>query len=175
VNLLWFTQATASAPRHIDSLPGGDYLTRFGLDRCCEELAEITALADDLGTHSDFARLVQHTYRRVPCWYGPVECEPLAVAVLEEQAGLRIDRARHHDLAGPGHHVWWRRLVLAGIGEVPVLGPVRVFGRRAEQDRVEAAAGQLARSSGRRAGVHHRDLIAAHRPLHDARLYLDEV
>jgi 3-hydroxyisobutyrate dehydrogenase len=71
--------------RDLDSLLDGDYLTTFGLDRCCEELAEITALARELGMPSELARLVDGTYQRALRRYGPVDGELLAVAVLRSR------------------------------------------------------------------------------------------
>ena len=125
VNLLWFGQAVATAEallvarragidldvlhralqasaassafisNDLEALLGGDYLTSFELDRCCEELAAIAALARELGVPSEFAQLVERTYQRALGRYGPVGGELLAVALLEEEAGVQL---RH----GPG-------------------------------------------------------------------------
>lgn len=132
VNLLWFSQSLATAEallvaeragisvdafratlagsaaassfvrEDLGSLLDGDYLTTFGLDRCCEELSEITALARQLGVPSDLAQLTERIYQRALRRYGPVDGELLPVALLEEQAGLRL---RHDSAAsGRGRH-----------------------------------------------------------------------
>lgn len=89
-----------------------------------------------------------------------------------------IDRTRHQDLAGRGHHVWWRRVVLTGVAVIPVLGLLGVFGQRAVQDSVQAAAASLLVNSPAhvRGGVMFTTeiVITPHRQLRDARLYLDE-
>lgn len=120
VNLLWFSQAVATAEalllakragleidvlrpvlaggaaastfvrKDLGSLLDGDYLTTFGLDRCCQELAGITSLARDMQVPSDLMQLVERTYRRALRRYGPVDGELMAVALLEEQAGLPL-------------------------------------------------------------------------------------
>jgi 3-hydroxyisobutyrate dehydrogenase len=120
VNLLWFGQAVATAEalllgrragidlgtlrrvlgdsaagsefirRDLDALFAGDYLESFGLDRVCEELAAVTGLAHDLEVPSALSELVHHTYRRALARYGPVDGELSAVALLEEEAGLRL-------------------------------------------------------------------------------------
>jgi hypothetical protein len=46
-------------------------------------------------------------------------------------APVGIDRARHQDLAGRGHHVWQRRAALVVIAVIPLLGLLNVFGQRA--------------------------------------------
>jgi 3-hydroxyisobutyrate dehydrogenase len=120
VNLLWFGQAVATAEAlliarragidldvlrqalaasaassafiegDLGALLDGDYLTSFGLDRCCEELASVLALARETGAPCDLAQLVQRTYQRAFERYGPADGELLAVALLEEEAGLRL-------------------------------------------------------------------------------------
>jgi len=123
VNLLWFGQSIATAEalligsqagldlgvlrdaladspassafirNDLDALLSGDYLPAFGLDRCAEELTAIAQLARDLGLPSDMTQLTEQTYQRALHRYGPVKGELLAVALLEEQAGIRL---RHH-------------------------------------------------------------------------------
>lgn len=123
VNLLWFGQAVATAEalligkqagiapavllhtlagsaaastlirRDIGFVFQGDYLTSFGLDRICEELDAVSALADHHKVPHDLSDLVRRTYRRALARYGPVDGELLAVALLEEEAGHRL-RAR---------------------------------------------------------------------------------
>jgi 3-hydroxyisobutyrate dehydrogenase len=120
VNLLWFGQSIAAAEalligrqagidldvlRHaladspassafirndLGALLSGDYLPSFGLDRCAEELTTIAQIARDLGLPREMTQLAEHTYQRALRRYGPVKGELLAVALLEEQAGIRL-------------------------------------------------------------------------------------
>jgi 3-hydroxyisobutyrate dehydrogenase len=122
VNLLWFGQAIATAEalfvahregidlevmQHalagsaaassfisydLSALFGGDYLTSFGLDRCCEELAAITELARQGGVPFEISEHVERTYQRALARYGPADGELLAIAMMEEQAGIRLRR-----------------------------------------------------------------------------------
>jgi 3-hydroxyisobutyrate dehydrogenase len=117
VNLLWFGQALATAEAllvaqragidldvirqalagsaassafirsDLGALLDGDYLTSFGLDRCCEELTAIAALARELHVPGELMQLVERAYQRALRRYGPVDGELLAVALLEEEAG----------------------------------------------------------------------------------------
>jgi 3-hydroxyisobutyrate dehydrogenase-like beta-hydroxyacid dehydrogenase len=94
VNLLWFGQAVATAEalvlgqragidpqvlnqtfsgssaastfirRDVDALFQGDYLASFGLDRICEELEAVTALARDHRVPFELSDFVYRTYRR---------------------------------------------------------------------------------------------------------------
>jgi 3-hydroxyisobutyrate dehydrogenase len=120
VNLLWFGQAVATAEalllgqragidpavlehalvgssaasafirRDIGLVFHGDYLTSFGLDRICEELETVTALAADYQVPWELSDLVRRTYDRARARYGPVDGELLAVALLEEEAGHKL-------------------------------------------------------------------------------------
>jgi 3-hydroxyisobutyrate dehydrogenase len=129
VNLLWFGQAIATAEallvgsrcgidldilrrvladsaaasgficRDLDALLDGDYLASFGLDRCCEELAAVTALAREQGVACDLSALVELIYRRALARYGPADGELLPIAMLEEEAGIRL---RTEPKVGPG-------------------------------------------------------------------------
>jgi 3-hydroxyisobutyrate dehydrogenase len=120
VNLLWFGQAIATAEalllarregidldlmqrtlagsaasssfvRHdLGALFDGDYLTSFGLDRCCEELSAITALARRDGVPFELSEHVEQLYQRALARYGPADGELLPVAMLEEQAGVQL-------------------------------------------------------------------------------------
>jgi len=120
VNLLWFGQAVATAEAlllarragigldvlrqtlatsaastafirdDLGSLLDGDYLTSFGLDRCCEELTAIADLARELGVPSELTQTVEHMCQRALRRFGPVDGELMAVAMLEEEAGLRL-------------------------------------------------------------------------------------
>jgi 3-hydroxyisobutyrate dehydrogenase len=121
-NLLWFGQAVATAEalllarragidldrlrdalaasaatgefiRHdVDALLAGDYLESFGLDRCCEELDAIVALARDLDVPFECSALVESIHRRALERFGAVDGELLAVALLEEEAGITLRR-----------------------------------------------------------------------------------
>ena len=122
VNLMWFGQAVATAEALLvarragldvdvlrdtlarspagsrfieDALPrllDGDYLTSFGLDRCCEELDAIAALADSQAVPFTVSSEVRRVYREALDRYGPIDGELLAVALLEERAGARLRR-----------------------------------------------------------------------------------
>ncbi|WP_433559057.1 NAD(P)-dependent oxidoreductase [Pseudonocardia xinjiangensis] len=120
VNLLWFGQAVATAEalligkragidlgvlrsavadsaaatdfvrRDLDALFAGDYLTSFGLDRCCEELANVTAQAREYGLPVELSELVTRIHQRALARFGPVDGELLAVALLEHEAGTEL-------------------------------------------------------------------------------------
>lgn len=120
VNLLWFGQAIATAEamllgeragielqvlkqvlsassaastfinRDVDALFEGDYLASFGLDRICEELEAVTALARDHRVPFELSDCVYRTYRRALARYGPVDGELLAMALREDQAGQKL-------------------------------------------------------------------------------------
>jgi 3-hydroxyisobutyrate dehydrogenase len=120
INLLWFGQAAATAEalllgqaagldlgvlrdvlagsaagsqfiRHdLDALFAGDFMRTFGLDRCCEELQIVTGLARDHHLPFPVSESVAGLYRQALRRFGPIDGELLAVALLEEQAGLRL-------------------------------------------------------------------------------------
>jgi len=124
VNLLWFGQAIAAGEalllaraagldlrvlhevlnsssaastflrRDLAALLTGDYLESFGLDRICEELGALDAMARAHGVPFELSDLVSRTHQRALRHFGPRDGELLAVALLEEQAGtqLRYDR-----------------------------------------------------------------------------------
>jgi 3-hydroxyisobutyrate dehydrogenase len=122
VNLLWFGQAIATAEalflahrggidleamqhaltgsaagssfisHELSGLLGGDYLTSFGLDRCCEELAAITELARQDGVPFEISEHVERIYQRALARYGAADGELLAIALMEEEAGIRLRR-----------------------------------------------------------------------------------
>lgn len=124
VNLLWFGQAVATAEalllgqragidrqvlvqalacssaastfvrRDIEAVFDGDYLPSFGLDRICEELEAVTALAGGYGVPWELSEQVRQTYRRALARYGPADGELLAVALLEEEAGHTLRPGR---------------------------------------------------------------------------------
>jgi 3-hydroxyisobutyrate dehydrogenase len=76
--------------RDLSALLEGDYLESFGIDRCCEELAAVVALADDLDVPFELSAEVERAYRAALARYGPIDGELLAVALLEERAGIRL-------------------------------------------------------------------------------------
>jgi 3-hydroxyisobutyrate dehydrogenase len=76
----------------LDALLDGDYLSSFGLDRCVEELDAIADEAAELGVPFALSTTVRDLYARALDRYGPVNGELLAVALLEEQAGIRLRR-----------------------------------------------------------------------------------
>ncbi|MGI8330518.1 NAD(P)-dependent oxidoreductase [Actinomadura scrupuli] len=120
INLLWFGQAVATAEalllgraagldlgvlrqalagsaaggdfirRDLDALFAGDYLESFGLDRCSEELSAVTDLARRHHLPMELSGLVAAVYERALARYGPLDGELLAVALLEEEAGLDL-------------------------------------------------------------------------------------
>jgi 3-hydroxyisobutyrate dehydrogenase len=123
VNLLWFGQAVATAEalllgqragidpavlRHalagsaaastlirsdIGLVFRGDYLASFGLDRICEELEAVTALAGQYQVPWELSDVVLRTYRRALARFGPADGELLAVALLEDEAGDKLRTA----------------------------------------------------------------------------------
>jgi 3-hydroxyisobutyrate dehydrogenase len=129
INLLWFGQAVATAEalllgrasgldlgvlrevladsaagsdfirRDLDALFAGDLMRTFALDRCCEELQAVTELARDHHLPFQVSESVAELYRQALRRYGPADGELLGIALLEEQARLRL---RHPSAAdGP--------------------------------------------------------------------------
>ena len=124
VNLLWFGQALATGEamlvaarsgidlevlrlalgrsaaasefiaRDAGRILEGDYLPAFGLDRCCEELDAVVAAARELGVPFELSSEVARAYSRALERYGAVDGELLAVALLEERAGVALRRER---------------------------------------------------------------------------------
>jgi 3-hydroxyisobutyrate dehydrogenase len=82
--------SSAFIVKDLSALLNGDYLASFELDRVCEELATVAALARDLNLPSELTQLVEQTYQRALRRYGPASGELLAVALLEEEAGIRL-------------------------------------------------------------------------------------
>lgn len=64
--------------RDVGSVFRGDYLTSFGLDRICEELEAVTALADEYQVPRELSDVVRRTYRR---------------ALAEDEAGHKLRTA----------------------------------------------------------------------------------
>src|SRR5207302_11260541 len=54
-----------------------------------------------------------------------------------------IDRARHQDLTGRNHHVWWRRGTIAVIAAIPVLALLNVFGQHSTPLTYQSPAASL--------------------------------
>jgi 3-hydroxyisobutyrate dehydrogenase len=120
INLLWFGQAVATAEalllgrasgldlgvlrevladsaagsdfirRDLDALFAGDFMRTFALDRCCEELQIVTELARDHRLPFQVSDSVAELYRQALRRYGPADGELLGIAMLEEQARLRL-------------------------------------------------------------------------------------
>lgn len=120
INLLWFGQAVATGEalllarragldiarvrgalmhssadsgfirRDLVDLLGGDYMTSFGLDRCCEELDAIIGLAEELEVPFELSGAVRDLYARALDRFGARDGELLAVARLEEIAGTDL-------------------------------------------------------------------------------------
>jgi len=120
VNLLWFGQAVAAAEalllgqragidpaalqhalagspaasslirNDISRVFRGDYLAAFGLDRICEELEAVTAMAGEHQVPWELSDVVRRTYAHALARFGPVDGELLAVALLEDEAGQKL-------------------------------------------------------------------------------------
>jgi hypothetical protein len=88
-----------------------------------------------------------------------------------------IDRARHHELAGRGRHVWWRRIALSMIAAIPALALLNVFGQHASTQTADSPAAQLSVNSPShvRGGLVFTTeiTITPRQALTDAQLYLD--
>jgi 3-hydroxyisobutyrate dehydrogenase len=123
VNLLWFGQAVATGEalllarargldldavrraldasaaggeftrRDLPRLLEGDYLASFGVERCVEELRSVTGLAEEAGLPFALSHRVAAAYERALERYGAVDGELLAVALLEDEAGVRLRRS----------------------------------------------------------------------------------
>jgi 3-hydroxyisobutyrate dehydrogenase len=76
--------------RDVPALLEGDYLASFGVHRCHEELEAVASLADELDVPFEVSGAVERAYRAAVERYGPVDGELLAVALLEERAGVRL-------------------------------------------------------------------------------------
>lgn len=87
--------ASTFTRRDLPALLDGDYLQSFGLDRICEELAALTALAAEQHAPFELSTLVEQIHQRALGRFGPRDGELLAAALLEEQAGHQLRRANH--------------------------------------------------------------------------------
>jgi 3-hydroxyisobutyrate dehydrogenase len=79
---------------HAGDLLEGDYLTSYSVDRCCDQLDAIVALAGEHRLPHDIAATAQRAYHDALARYGPVDGELLPIARLEERAGLRLRDVR---------------------------------------------------------------------------------
>jgi 3-hydroxyisobutyrate dehydrogenase len=72
--------------------------TRRGPSNCpdVDAFPPVTALGREHDVPFELSELVERIYQRALARYGPVDGELLAVALLEEQAGLRL----RHDPPG---------------------------------------------------------------------------
>jgi 3-hydroxyisobutyrate dehydrogenase len=75
---------------HGEALLRGDHLASFELDRCCDELDAVVDHAAERGVPNELAATVSRAYRDALARFGPVDGELLAVAALEERAGIRL-------------------------------------------------------------------------------------
>jgi hypothetical protein len=81
----------------------GDYLDSFGLDRICEELEAVTALAGEYQVPWELFDVVRRTYRRALARFGPADGELLAVSLLDDEAGRKLLSAQLASPSGPAH------------------------------------------------------------------------
>ena len=81
---------SAFIQHHLPRLLAGDYLAKFGLDRCVEELEAVESTAAQAETPHDLISAVTALHRAALARYGAVDGEMLAAAWLEEQAGMRL-------------------------------------------------------------------------------------
>jgi 3-hydroxyisobutyrate dehydrogenase len=65
-------------------------MASFGVDRCHEELANVVPQARALGVPFEVSSSVEPMYRRALARYGAADGELLAVALLEEEAGVEL-------------------------------------------------------------------------------------
>ena len=65
-------------------------MTGFELARSCEELTTVTALGREHDVPFDLSALVERTDQRALTRYGPADGELHAVALLKEEARIRL-------------------------------------------------------------------------------------
>jgi 3-hydroxyisobutyrate dehydrogenase-like beta-hydroxyacid dehydrogenase len=70
------------------ALLGGDNLTTFSLARCCEQLASVLALGDELAVEMEVAGAVSEVHRRALAHYGEVDGELLGARFVADRAGV---------------------------------------------------------------------------------------
>jgi 3-hydroxyisobutyrate dehydrogenase-like beta-hydroxyacid dehydrogenase len=83
---------SAFVAHHLPALLDGDYLRDFGLDRCVEELGALEQTANHARTPHPVMSAVTELHRLALRRFGAVDGELMAVALLEEQAGIRLRR-----------------------------------------------------------------------------------
>ncbi len=131
VNALWFAHAVASAEvlalgsrfgleldtllgalrhsaadsrflsQYADPLLDGDDLTAFSLARCCEELAALVALADELEVPLGVISAVSELHAGALERYGDVDGELLAARLVAERANVSLTRLPSDAAPGP--------------------------------------------------------------------------
>jgi 3-hydroxyisobutyrate dehydrogenase len=85
------SSAASEFVRHdLDALLAGDYMESFALDRVSEQLDGAAELARDLAVPFEVSELVARIHRRAVERFGQVDGELLAVALLEDEAGLTL-------------------------------------------------------------------------------------
>jgi 3-hydroxyisobutyrate dehydrogenase len=75
---------------NLGALLAGDYMTGFGLDCCCEEVTTVTAVGREHDVPLELSALVERIHQHALTRYGPADGELLAIALPEEQAGIRL-------------------------------------------------------------------------------------
>ena len=82
---------SAFVRHHLPALLAGDYLADFGLDRCVEELESVEHSAAEAGTPHPVTSAVAELHRSALRRFGLVNGELMGPALLEEQAGTRLE------------------------------------------------------------------------------------
>ena len=70
----------------------GDDLTTFSLARCCEQLASVLALGDELAVEMQVTEAVSEVHRRALAHYGEVDGELLGARFVADRAGSGASR-----------------------------------------------------------------------------------
>lgn len=78
----------------VTALLEGDDLTSFALARCCEQLASVVALGDDLAVPMELTAVVSDLHRRALARYGDVDGELLGARFVAERAGVSFGPRR---------------------------------------------------------------------------------
>ena len=97
---------SAAASRFLtDDAPAlleGDDLTSFSLARCCEQLASVLALGDELAVPLQLAEVVSEVHRRALAHYGEVDGELLGARFVAARAGVSLSAGRDARRSRPG-------------------------------------------------------------------------
>jgi 3-hydroxyisobutyrate dehydrogenase len=72
----------------VTALLEGDDLTSFALARCCEQLASVVALGDELAVPVELTAVVSDLHRRALARYGEVDGELLGARFVAERGGV---------------------------------------------------------------------------------------